>query len=117
MIPLQFRVAIGGTPVSLFGGPEFGILLFATKKSDTFTPAEFSTSQHEAVSEDINRFNVMLSGGLSVQFSKRFRALVQYNAGMSNAKKSADRTVLVTDWQTQEIEIGVEFAFLGRKDP
>lgn len=117
VIPLHFRVAVGNTPLSVHFGPSFGILLFATKKSDTFTPVEFSTSQHEAVGEDVNRINVMLSGGLSVQLTRQIRALLQYNAGMSNAKKSADRTVLVTDWQTQEFEIGLEFAFPGRKDP
>ena len=116
-IPLQFRLEIGRTPVYLLGGPEFGFLLFARKKSETLTPAEFSSSMNEAVGEDINRVNIALGGGLGFKVNKQLRTFVRYNAGLRGAKKSPSRTVLDTDWQTKELEVGVEFNLNGRKDP
>ncbi|MFK7846303.1 MAG: porin family protein [Rhodothermales bacterium] len=116
-IPLQFRLEIGRTPVYLLAGPEFGFLIFANKKSETLTPVEFESTQTESVGNDINVINLALGGGLGVQLSSRLRSFVRYSAGLSDAKKSADRTVLDTDWRTKEIEVGIEFAFSGRKDP
>ena len=60
---------------------------------------------------------LLLSGGLGVQWSTHLRSFVRYSAGLSKAKKNAERTVLVTDWQTKEFEIGVEIILTGRKDP
>ncbi len=116
-VPVQFRVQVGKTPVSLVFGPEFGFLLFARKVSDTLTPVEFKSSQTEQVGEDLNRLNISLGGGIAYRVSKKIRAFLRYNAGLSNAKKSPERTVLVSDWTTKEIEVGIEFIFPGRKDP
>ena len=110
-LPLQLRLVIGNSPVFLMVGPEFGLLLFAVKKSDTLTPVEFKTSQKEAVGDDIKRFHAALSGGLGVQFSDRMRSYVRYSEGLGASKKDDQRTVLVTDWHTREVEVGVEFIF------
>ncbi len=116
-VPVHFRLVLGRTPVYFLAGSEVGFLLFATKKSETLTPLEFQSSQTEGVGGDINLVHVSLSGGIGVQLSSRLRTFVRYNKGLSNAKKSAEKTVLVTDWQTKEVEVGVEFIFAGRKDP
>lgn len=116
-VPVQFRVQIGKSPISVILGPEFGFLLFAQKVSDTLTPVEFQSSQTEQVGEDLNRFNVTLGGGIGYQVGARLRTFLRYNAGLSTAKKSPERTVLVSDWTTKEFELGVEFIFRGRKDP
>ncbi len=116
-VPLQFRLEIGKTPVYLLGGPEFGFLLFAQKKSETLTPVEFSSSMNEGVGEDIHRVHVTLGGGVGFKVNKQIRTFVRYNAGLRGAKKSPSSTVLDTDWQTKELEVGVEFNFTGQKDP
>lgn len=116
-VPLQFRLALGNTPVSILAGPEFGFLLFARKVSDTLSPAEFRSSQTEGVGDDLNRVNVSLGGGVVVRLAGGLRATARYNAGLSNAKKSPERTVLVSDWTTKEFELGIEFIFNARKDP
>ncbi len=117
LLPIQFRLDMGNTPVFLFGGPEFGLLLFAKKDSDTLTPVEFRSSQSESVGRDINTFHVALGGGVGAKLSTNIRSFFRFNVGMNKAKKDDERTVLDTDWSTKEIEFGMEFVFRTRKDP
>ena len=85
--------------------------MFAVKKSDTLTPAEFRTSQKEGVADDLNRFHAALSGGIGVEVSSRLRTFLRYTEGLGSSKKDDQRTVLVTDWETREVELGVEIIF------
>ena len=117
LVPVQLKLTLGNSPVFLFGGPEFGLLLFANKDSDTLTPVEFKSSQSENVGEDINTVHISLGGGIGARLSPQLISFARYTVGMSNAKKDAERTVLDTDWRTKEIEFGVEFLFKKRKDP
>ena len=110
-LPLQFKLMVGRSPVFLISGPELGVLLFAVKKSDTLTPAEFRTSQKEGVADDLNRFHAALSGGIGVEVSSRLRTFLRYTEGLGSSKKDDQRTVLVTDWETREVELGVEIIF------
>ncbi len=116
-IPLQFRLDIGNTPLYLIAGPEFGILLFARKKSETITPVEFNSSMNEGVGDDIHRINTSLGGGIGFKVNQQFRLFTRYNVGLRGAKKSPGRTVLDSNWQTKELEVGVEFNLNGQKDP
>ena len=43
-IPVQFRLDLGKLPVFITAGPEFGVLVYANKVSETFTPVEFQSS-------------------------------------------------------------------------
>ena len=112
-LPIQLRLHLGRMPVFLLGGPEFGFLILAQKKSDTFTPEEFSSSQTENVREDIRPFNVSLYGGLGVLLKKNAKIYLRYGVGLNKAKKEAERTVLNTDWSTREIEFGVQLPVFG----
>ena len=114
-IPFNFRLHLGQLPVFLIGGPEFGFLMYAHKASDTFTPEEFSSSQTESVGGDLKRINVSLYGGAGVVFRKGLKAFVRYGAGLNQAKKDAERTVLDSDWTTKEIEFGVQLPVFGSK--
>lgn len=116
-VPVQFRLEIGNSPLYLLAGPEFGFLIFARKKSETITPEEFSSSMNEGVGSDIHTVNITLGGGIGYKINQQIRTFARYNAGLRNAKKSAGRTVLDSDWQTKEFEVGVEFNFNGKKDP
>lgn len=108
-VPLQLRLNLGKSPVFILGGPEAGILLLATKKSDTLTPEEFSSSQREAVGKDLHRLNISLYVGAGLRLNDQLRIYARYGAGMRDTKRDAERAVLDSDWRSREIEFAMEF--------
>lgn len=116
-VPAWLRVQLGRLPVYLTGGPEFGFLILARKKSETFLPEAFRSSQTESVGDDLRRVNVALYGGVGVTLAKGARIYGRYGAGLNHVKKDPERTVLDSDWTTREVEIGFQWPLFGRKDP
>ena len=110
-IPVQFRLVLGKLPVYLLAGPEFGILLYANRTSDTFTPVENQSSDNRRITNDLRRINTSIYGGIGVYVLDGFALFGRYGRGMSDVLKPGDNNVSVSDWLTNEFEIGLKVDF------
>lgn len=110
-IPVQLRLDLGKLPVFLIAGPEFGILLFANRKSETFSPEESRSSDTRSITSDLRLINTSLYGGLGVSLGRGFALFGRYGQGVGEVLKGGERTVSVSDWLTKEFEIGLKVDF------
>ncbi|MDZ4699866.1 MAG: outer membrane beta-barrel protein [Rhodothermales bacterium] len=104
-VPLWLRLDLGRSPLFVLAGPEVGLLVGAKKESRTLTPEASRSSQEVAVGDELRRVNVALRGGLGAAITPRLRLVASYVAGLSPAKRDAEQPVLISDWQTRELEL------------
>ena len=110
-IPVQFKLQLGKLPVFLMAGPEFGILLFANRESETITPEEFRSSDTRSIASDLKLINTSIYGGFGVNIMGGVMLFGRYGGGVTEVLKEGEQTVSVSDWLTKEIEIGLKVDF------
>ena len=110
-IPVQFRLDLGKLPVFITAGPEFGVLVYANKVSETFTPVEFQSSDTRKITSDLKRVNTSLYGGVGVEFKRGVALFGRFGRGLNHVLKGGEQTVSVSDWLTNEFEIGLKVDF------
>ena len=110
-IPVQFRLDLGTWPVYIMAGPEFGVLIFANRKSETFTPVESRSSDIRTITSDLKLINTSIYGGVGIQVVRGVELFGRYGSGLSDVLKPGENNVSVSDWLTNEFEIGLKVDF------
>lgn len=110
-IPVQFRLDLGQWPVYITIGPEFGILVFANRKSETFTPVESRSSDTRNITSDLKLVNTSIYGGVGFRVVDGVVLFGRYGQGLSEVLKPGENNLNVSDWLTNEFEIGLKVDF------
>ena len=106
-IPVAIKLDLFSTPLSLVSGLEAGILVRASKQSQTDEPVSLSTSSTTQVADEIRRLHTSFKIGLQARVSPQWGVRFLFHRGLAHQKKAPENPVLITDWRTSEFDFSI----------
>ena len=110
-VPLGFKLDLFTSRFSLVAGLEAGLLISASKQSQTDEPVSLSTESTSQVGDEIRRLHTSMYVGAQVQLAPKWGVRLLYHLGLAHQKKAPENPVLITDWRTSEIDLSIIWYF------